>query len=169
MHPPDWLIHLTAPWKELYSNSKGVDTATVFVHLAALLFGGGTAIVADRATLRIREAGSDAARQVLRDIRVSHRLVMIALSFSLVSGVALAAADIETFLASPIFAIKLLFVAMLVINGAVLTSTESRLGEFELEPQRAARLWARLRLTAWASLVLWTGTVLAGTALANMV
>ncbi|HEY4321523.1 MAG TPA: hypothetical protein VGM77_10135 [Gemmatimonadales bacterium] len=169
MHAPDALLHLVAPWKELYSNSKGVDTATVFVHVVALLFGGGAAVVADRATIRVREFGGDEARRTLQDLSASHRLVIIALTLSLVSGVALAAADLDTFLASPIFAIKLALVFLLVINGAFLTVTETRLREFGLEAGRATRLWGRLQLSARTSMVLWTATVLVGVALANMV
>jgi len=169
MHAPASLMQLLAPWKELYGNSKGLDTAIVFLHLAALLFGGGTAIVADRAALRVRDVGAPEARQALEGIRRSHRVVLMALSFSLLSGLALASADLDTLLASPILAIKLGFVTLLLVNGALLTSTERQLDEFGIAPERAARLWWRLRQSARASLLLWTGTVLAGTALANMV
>jgi len=41
-----------------------------------------------------------------------------------VTGVLLAAADVETFLPSVIFWVKLGLVALLVINGGVLTLTE---------------------------------------------
>jgi hypothetical protein len=169
MHAPEALLHLLAPWKELYSNSKVVDTVTVFVHIAALLFGGGAAVVADRATIRVREFGTEEARRTLDDLTASHRMVLIALSLSLVSGVGLAAADLDTFLASPIFAIKLALVALLVVNGAFLTRTETQLHDASLETGRATRLWGRLQHSARASMVLWTATVLAGAALANMV
>ncbi|HEX3927076.1 MAG TPA: hypothetical protein VHW65_03695 [Gemmatimonadales bacterium] len=169
MHPPDWLLQLFGPWKELYSNSKLTDTVTVFFHLAALLFGGGAAIVVDRATLRVRDRGGPGAERALADIHASHRLVLIALSVLFISGIALAGADLETFFASPIFWVKLSCVTLLVANGALLTSTERRLRRDGLDSQPAERLWRRLRFSAVASLVLWTMTVLVGTALANMV
>ena len=48
------LVHLFAPWQSLYSNSKPVATAVTATHLVALLYGGGFAVAADRATLRAR-------------------------------------------------------------------------------------------------------------------
>ena len=169
MHAPPAVLHFLDPWKELYSNSKEVDTGVTFVHVVALLFGGGAAVVADRATLRVRDFGSEAARRALGDLHASHRLVLIALSISVVSGIGLACADLETFLASPIFAIKLVLVALLLINGAVLTTTETALTASDLDPQRTTPLWRRLHLVSRLSLTLWSATVLAGTALVNMV
>jgi hypothetical protein len=46
------LTRATAPWKHLYDDSKVLETVVVFVHVAALVIGGGIALAADRATLR---------------------------------------------------------------------------------------------------------------------
>lgn len=169
MHAPAGLLTFLAPWKDLYSNSKEVDTAVVFVHVIALLFGGGAAVVADRATIRVKDFGSDAARRALADLRTSHRMVLIALSLSLASGLLLAASDLKTFLGSWIFGLKLALVALLVINGAILTRTETLLSAPGITPPDTSRLWGRLHLSARASMVLWSSTVLVGVALVNMV
>ena len=46
------LARLAEPWNSLYSDSKLVSSTVVFLHLVPLLVAGGTALVADRATLR---------------------------------------------------------------------------------------------------------------------
>jgi len=44
------LVAAVEPWKSAYSNSKISAVAVTSVHLVALLFGGGLAVAADRAT-----------------------------------------------------------------------------------------------------------------------
>ena len=71
----------------------------------------------------------------------------------------MAAADLETFLNSRLFWIKMGIVALLLMNGGLLVLAERA-------PRRAARAtrgWARLRLVSAASLVLWLSALLAGT------
>jgi hypothetical protein len=171
MHVPAQLVEALAPWQAYYADSKPLSTATTFVHLAAMLFGGGTALAADRATLRASRGDAEHRWRVLDDLHRSHRTVLIALTFSLISGLALVAADIETFAASPLFLVKLVVLTLLVGNGGLLTVTESRLRRIAPDAREGGphvtRLWRRLRLTAVTSLFLWTATVLAGTALAN--
>jgi hypothetical protein len=45
------LVAAFEPWKSAYSNSKVIPAAVTSVHLVALLFGGGLAVAADRATI----------------------------------------------------------------------------------------------------------------------
>jgi hypothetical protein len=55
------LQHLVAalqPWQSAYSNSKVIPAVVTTVHLVALLFGGGLAVAADRATLRVGRTGA---------------------------------------------------------------------------------------------------------------
>jgi hypothetical protein len=165
------LVHTLAnalvPWKSLYSDSKAVASVVTGVHLVGMLFGGGLAVAADRSTLRaLRREPSERAR-ALTDLHAVHRPVLLALAVLFLSGVALAAADIETFLASPVFIIKLGLVALLLANGTVLVRTERALRSASSGPGRESRLWRRLRTTAYLSLLLWTSTVLAGTVLVN--
>ncbi len=168
------VIHLLAPWQSLMSDSTAVSTSVTTVHLMSLLFGGGFAVAADRATLRTRLGDGGAAHRQLRHLEAVHRPVLIALAVLVLSGVALAAADLDSFIASPVFYVKLGLVGLLVINGAVLRRTERSL--LRLDPNtiddgrrtRGERLWRRLRRASWCSLVLWAGAVAAGAALTNV-
>jgi heme/copper-type cytochrome/quinol oxidase subunit 3 len=164
------LVHAFAPWQSLYSNSKTTETVVTSTHLVAMLFGGGFAVGADRATLRASVQDADGRRRLLQDLGTVHRPVLIALAVLFVSGVALAAADVATFAKSPAFALKLVLVALLLANGFVLTRTETALQAAAApgaDQAREDRLWRRLRTTARLSLVLWTVTVVAGTVLVN--
>jgi len=81
----------------------------------------------------------------------------------LVSGVLLAASDVETFLPSIWFWVKITLVVALLVNGAILTATERKLGR-----ELADADWGRLRTLAWASIVLWTATAVVGIVLSNI-
>lgn len=162
------LEHVLAPWQSAYSNSKTLSTGIIALHILALLFGGGLAVAADRGTLRALRAGvAERARQ-LAELHATHRPVLIALSLSLVTGVLQAAADVKTFATAPAFYVKLGLVALLVMNGAVLTFTETSLtrahavGDASRSP-----LWFRLRASTIASLGLWSATLIAGVVLQN--
>lgn len=162
------LEHVLAPWQSAYSNSKVLSTGIIAVHLFALLFGGGFAVAADRGTLRALRAGvAERARQ-LAELHATHRPVLIALSFAFASGVLQAAADVKTFATAPAFYVKLGLVALLVVNGGVLTLTERSLTrEHEVADASHAPLWSRLRASTFASLALWSATLIAGVVLQN--
>ena len=151
------LAHAFAPWQSLFSDSKTVASVVTGVHLVGLLFGGGLAVAADRSTLRAYRRHPSERAGALAELHAVHRPVLLAL----------ATADVETFAASPIFAIKLALVTLLLTNGAVLERTERALRLAADSPGREARLWRRLRTTAYLSLLLWTSTVVAGTVLVN--
>jgi len=166
------LVAAFEPWKSAYSNSKVIPAVVTSVHLVALLFGGGFAVAADRATLRVgRRGAADEATQ-LAELRAVHKSVLLALVILFASGVLLVAADLETFATSPVFWVKLGLVALLLVNGFVLERTESRLRGLsarEVVPAgRVQSLWRRLRKSAVLSLVLWTATLVAGTLLVNV-
>jgi hypothetical protein len=93
-----------------------------------------------------------------------HTLVIGALVLSFVSGFLMLAADLDSFLPSWIFWLKMALLAALLVNGGVMRSLErtlSRAGEGR-EDQ-----WRRLRGTAVTSLVLWLAITLAGVMLTN--
>jgi hypothetical protein len=158
MSPPAVLSGALAWWSSLYSDHHAVSVTVRFLHLAGLLVGGGTALAADRHL--IGAMGGDAAMRqaALALAGSSHRIVVPALALMALTGVLMAAADLETFLNSRLFWTKMGIVALLLINGALLVLSE-----------RAAaggvgdRGWARLRLVSAASLALWLLALLAGT------
>jgi hypothetical protein len=165
MSPVTTLVQALAPWKSLYGDSKTVASLVTGVHLVGLLFGGGLAVAADRSTLRALRRPPEERAETLRELHAVHRPVLAALTVLFVSGVALAAADVETFIASPVFWAKLGIVGLLLANGAVLERTERALRDEAHE--RAPLLWRRLGLSTRVSLALWTATVVMGTVLVN--
>ncbi|HEY5087426.1 MAG TPA: hypothetical protein VII66_08730 [Gemmatimonadaceae bacterium] len=164
------LANALDPWQSLFSNSKVISDAVTFIHLGGLLFAGGFAIAADRATFRAMRGSSDDRIALLKEVGDIHRPVLIGLSVLFVSGILLATSDVETFGKSPVFLVKMTLVALLLVNGLALQRTESALRERTTSlsgPATADPLWQKLRRTAIASIALWTSILLAGTILAN--
>ena len=160
------LEHFFAPWKQTYSDSTVLSTTVIAIHLLAMFFGGGLAIAADRATLRLKPESGHRG-QHLTELHATHRPILIALSVQFITGVALLTSDLQTFAKSPFLWIKLGLVALLVLNGVVLERTESALRRSADSGADTERLWSRLRATAISSLILWGATLIAGISLAN--
>jgi hypothetical protein len=159
----DALVGFAEPWAQLYGDSPWIATLVVFGHVAALVFAGGLAITLDRATLRAARGGADAKTRQLDDLAAAHRLVLNGLALSVVTGVLLLTADLDTYLGSWVYWLKMALVVLLLVNGFVMTRTERRIRTLS-DPAAA---WARLRLTALASVILWFSIALAGVALVN--
>jgi hypothetical protein len=158
------------PWNHLFSHSKMVSGSVTGAHIIALMFAGGLAIASDRLTLRARGRDRVTRLSQLRDVAEVHGAVLIGILVLFVSGVLLAAADVETFLPSPYFWVKLSLVVMLLINGAWLTTTERTLRARPPSDGVSAdeeALWSRVRTQAIASVSLWTATAVAGIVLSN--
>jgi hypothetical protein len=156
------LSALAAQWASLYSNHAALRTIVVFAHVGGLVGAGGCAIAADRATLLALTRHEAERRHQVEALAGTHRVVIAGLAFIVVSGLLLFAADVETFLYSRVFWIKMALVLLLLVNGAVLTAAErsARRG--------AGDAWGRLRGTAMASLALWFLIAFAGVALTNV-
>ncbi len=160
------IAHAVQPWQSAYNNSAAVSTSVIFVHLGAMLFGGGVAIAADRATLRASHGDTVEKLRMLRELATTHTVVIAALVVSFASGLALAAADVKNFATSPVFWIKMGLVALLLLNGWMLRSAE--LGALTAaDHENSLRFWKRLRATSLLSIALWTCVLLAGTILVN--
>jgi hypothetical protein len=158
-----WLARLAEPWNNLYSDSKAIASTVIFLHLVPLILAGGAAIVADRATIRAsRAAAEDRARQLV-DLGQTHAVVLGGLALSFVSGVLMFFSDVDSFLGSVFFWIKLGLVGLLLVNGFVMTRTEKALNVGGDDPL----LWNRLRTISVLSLILWLATTLAGVVLTN--
>jgi uncharacterized membrane protein len=154
------LKHALELWTSLFANHAALRTGIDFLHVGALVGGGGFAVAADRSALVATRRGPAPERLELLD--GGHRLVVIALVVIIGSGLLLFAADVDTFLPSRIFWLKMGLFGLLLINGAQMIRAERAAGQGDL---RALR---RLRSLAIASLALWFLTTLAGTALPNL-
>ena len=165
MAAPQALVQFFEPWSELYANSAVLPTMVVFGHIAALLFGGGLAVTLDRATLRAAREPTAQRGRHLDELSAAHRLVLVGLALSAITGILLFTADVETYFASWIYWTKMGLIVLLLGNGYVMTRVESRL---RLAPGTTDESgWATLRHTAAASIVLWFAIALAGVALVN--
>jgi len=144
-------------WAHLYNNSKAVSTAVTFVHFAGMLVGGGFAVVADRDAFRHSPAIL-AAPGERENLALVHRWVVGGLALVFVSGLLMMLADLNTYLTSTAFWVKMALVVLLLANGYGRIRAEAALG-------RAAAAATWLRRTSAASLALWLAVLLASTIL----
>ncbi len=148
-------------WGSYYSNHAVLRTIVEFAHIGGLVVAGGAAMVADRGILAASRR-HDTDRTLLTSVRNTHAVVLIGLVAVMSSGVLLLAADLDTYVASRLFWLKMALVALLMINGLVLTRAERRAATGR------DTSWRTLRWTATASLALWFLTTLIGTGLLNI-
>lgn len=167
------LARFFSPWHDLYGGSTIYPIVTEATHLLAMFVGGGLAVAADRTTLRLAREKRELRKPILTELCYLHRPVLIALFVSLLSGLAFATADIDVFLLSPAFYIKMSLVALLLANGVLLQRTEVSLRRaLKDDPERAdafaIRQWDRLRFRSICSMALWMSTLVAGVVLYNV-
>ena len=153
---------LVDSWASLYSNSAALRSAISFAHAGGLLAGGGCAVAADIGALRAITHGPEAMRAELHRVHAVHRIVIVGLAVVIVSGILLVFADLDAYLQSTAFWIKMALVVALSLNGlAVLSSTRrAELGQGVSQSQ--------LRVVSLASLSLWLATTLMGAVLPNV-
>ena len=156
------LNHLIESWVSLYANHAALRTGIEFMHIGGLVAGGGCAIAADLATITAVRDGPVARTTQLDLLNQTHVIVVLGLAALAVSGLLLFCADIQTFLYSRIFWLKMGLMVLLLVNGLLLLRGEGQVR------RGAPHAWARLHYTAVASLVLWFLTTLAGAALPNI-
>jgi hypothetical protein len=148
-------------WVGVYANHAVLRTAVAFAHIGGLVGGGGCAIAADYATLVLAPQASAARAAHVQSIRRTHVMVVIGLVLLFVSGLLLLGADLETYLGSRVFWLKMALIAALLLNGVVLMRLEQR-----AVSDRAG--WDRLRRASVISIALWLLTTLLGAALPNI-
>lgn len=141
----------TGWWATYYGDHQMVSLVIRYIHLAALMIGGGTALAIDRVVLgSARTRIDDRRRAAVTAMKGSHRVVVPALGVVTASGILMAAADWSTFAASRLFWIKMISFAFLVFNGAALVAVERAYA-------RRADLstWRRVVLVSGVSCALW--------------
>ena len=131
------LSHLIESWVSLYANHAALRTGIEFMHIGGLV-----------ARRRLRDHGRsghdhDGPRGRLPRVRHScsccsgpHLIVVLGLVALAVSGALLFAADVETFLYSRIFWLKMGLLALLLVNGLLLLRGERQVQRGD------ARAWA---------------------------
>ena len=156
------LADLADSWSSIYSGSAVIKSAVGFAHVGALLAGGGMAIAADRATLAAHRSGGDAMRREADRLGGMHGTVLVSFAIILVSGVLMMFADLDAYLQSTAFWIKMALVVALLVNGGVLRQAARVAAAGDARAHRTLATAARL------SLGLWFVTTLAGAVLPNV-
>ena len=142
---------MTTWWSVYYSDHQAVSLLIRYVHLAALMIGGGTALAIDRVVLgTARTRTDDRRRAAFTAMAGSHRVVVPALVIVTASGILMAAADWTTFVGSRLFWIKMISFALLIFNGAALVAAERAYAK-----DAGALMWRRVVLASGASCLLW--------------
>jgi len=157
-----FLSHMTESWSSMYSNSAPLRTVVEFAHVAGLVAGGGTAIAADRLTIQAARHDAAARQRQIHHIENVHVVVLWGLGFVIASGLLLFLADMNTYLYSKVFWLKMACVVALCVNGAriVVAGRRAEVG--------SVNGWMELKRAAVASLALWFVTTLLGVALPNV-
>ena len=158
------LTHLAEPWATAYDNSKLLMNGVMFSHIGGFLVAGGLALAADRSVFRASTADASVRRVHVAELNAVHAPVLIGLIVAFASGLLLFLADVSTFATSPVFWIKMGFLALLLGNGAALRKLGHRLATEDVSD----RAWQALRRSAAASSLLWFVAVLTGVMLVNL-
>ena len=154
------LAHIAQPWATIFNDSRAVSSGVMFAHLSGLVLGGGGAVAADRASLRAVRATATQQASHLSELGLVHRVVILGLTVTFLSGLLLALADIETYATMGTFWIKMGLIALLLGNGVFMQRAERALAV-------GTPAWRRLHVAAIASLVLWFAVLLASTFLTS--
>jgi hypothetical protein len=142
---------LTNWWSTYYSDHQMVSLLIRYLHLAALMVGGGTALAIDRVVLgTARTRTDDRRRAAWQALQGSHRVVVPSLAVVAATGVLMTAADWATFETSRLFWIKMGTFGLLVVNGAALVAAERRYAK-----NTDVRVWHRVILASGMSVLLW--------------
>ena len=156
-------MHAVATWASWFANSAALRTGIAFAHVGGLVASAGPALVTDYAVLRASRRDAQARTSALRDLVARHRWVISGLTVVIVSGVMLLFADLDSYLPSTAFWIKMAGVVLLAANGSMMWHATRA-----ASAGRAAA-WRTLRVAAVISIVLWMAITLLGTALPNVI
>jgi len=154
----DTMAALAGPWADFFGGSAFVQGLVTFLHIGGIVAAGGLALAADRNTFRVTGRPPEFRREHLRELAVLHRPVVWGLGVVVLSGFALALADVETFIPSWLFWTKMAVFGILLANGMTIQKAEAGLAT-DLEDDRG---WKRLRYAAARSVGLWGILILLG-------
>lgn len=150
---------LLLPWSDYYAAHVAVQSGLLFAHFAGMLAGGGVAFATDRDTFRARRGSDQDRRLQVRRLNAAHRVVLVGLAVTFLSGVLLLAADFEALIVVPMFWVKMGLLVLLMTNGAVMVRAGHRAEGSSLS---SARAWRTINRTATVSAVLWFAVVASG-------
>jgi hypothetical protein len=154
-------VHLVASavasWAEFYANHQLASVFVRFVHLTAIVMGGGAALLMDFRIIRASHAAIEQREKAFLSLKGIHRYVVVWLSVLVATGVLMTAAEYSVFLQSRVYWTKIALVAVLMINGMALLFAERN-----AQKRGIADGWRRLTTASMLSVVLWQTTLFAG-------
>jgi hypothetical protein len=156
------LSRLVEWWAHLYSDSKVLSAAVMYVHLGGILVAGGFALVEDRASILLLRKAEPDYRRELPLIESVHVWVLGGLAFVAASGLLMLLADLHTYLTSLLFWVKMALIAALLMNGWVRLRAEHLLRD----GMTSRRML--LHRTSLLSVGLWFMVLLAGAFLSTI-
>ncbi|MBL0940127.1 MAG: hypothetical protein IBJ03_14630 [Gemmatimonadaceae bacterium] len=162
------------PWADYYAASAVLPLVVLTAHVVSVFVGGGVAVATDRRLLRAEPGSSESFIAIAEDLQGTHRLVVSMLSITILSGLAMAAADVASYATLRLFWAKMGLIVLLLLNGALMRRTETQLlgaaRQTREEPIAGPTVtgpWRHLRSAAWRSLVCWLGIVILGVLVSN--
>lgn len=157
------------PWNTYWHDHDAVSTGVTAAHIAAILVAGGLAIAADRMSLRVLKRSAAERAMHAAELRDVHRPVLFGLAIIVISGLLMVTSDIEEFVVQPIYWIKMGLVVVLLINGAMLQKSETRVMAGSALPPATSNEaeWARIGKFARVSMTLWVVIAIVGVVLAS--
>jgi hypothetical protein len=162
--PPDAVVATLQPWADVYAESRWLPLVLLTAHVLSLVVAAGVALAVDRRVLRATPTSVDSSTPttvaLLDELSDAHPLVMRALAITLVSGAAMATADVGTYASSAVFWSKMGLVALLLLNGQLMRRAERQLAA------ESSNISA-LRASALRSGLLWGGIIVLGVVVSN--
>jgi hypothetical protein len=147
-------------WSAYYESHALLSVTLRFLHMSAIVLGGGAGVWTDWQILKAAKSGTAEREAVLKLLSRSHMYVVPWMLVLVVTGALLTAADTRTFFVSKVFWVKIAMVALLVSNWVLLLILESRARQFGIKT-----VWSKLVLTSCLSALFWQTTLFAGTLL----
>ncbi len=152
MMVPTTVTHAIDWWSSYYGDHQAVSVTIRYFHLAALVVAGGAALTVDRGLWRAaRERWS--GKQAVDSLNRSHRVVLVGLAVIAASGLLMALADVGTYVVSTLFWTKMVLVALLLANGAVLTAVGRRASTSGLSVPRTVGIFSAVSAVLWLSIM----------------
>jgi hypothetical protein len=138
-------------WSSYYSDHQAVSVTIRYLHLAALVVGGGAALTIDRSLWRAARRRLSGERAI-ESLNTSHRMVLAGLAVIASTGTLMALADMDTYSVSALFWTKLGLVALLLGNGALLARAGKRARVSGASVPRAIGIFSAVSIVLWLSI-----------------
>jgi hypothetical protein len=147
-------------WAAYYDDHRTISVLIRFVHLAAIVFGAGSALVLDQRVLRAAWKFPSGRDEVVASLRSEHPKIITCVAILGFTGILMTAADSATFVSSKLFWFKMALIAALIANGGLMMKAERGMGRLG-----GTVGWTRIAVASAISGLLWLAILYVGTLL----